>query len=139
MVAAAGNQHFNVALPTRPDVISPDYPPGTERPRVVTDNCLDLPSEGEDVISVSALAPSTTKADHSNYGWAADEQHVEVSAPGGWFRDFVGTPRFVTPDNLVLSSYPLHVAIEEGLANPDGTHTDAFSVQDCDRRGRCGF
>ena len=68
MVAAAGNSHFNLALPTRPDAISPDYPPGAERARVVTDNCLDLPSEGEDVISVSALGPSTTKADYSNYG-----------------------------------------------------------------------
>jgi lantibiotic leader peptide-processing serine protease len=139
MVAAAGNSHFNLALSTRPDTISPDFPPGAERPRVVTDNCLDLPAEGEDVISVSALGPSTTKADYSNYGWAAGEQHVEVSAPGGWFRDFVGTPKFMTPGNLVLSSYPLHVAIDEGLANPDGTPTDAFSVQDCDRRGRCGF
>ena len=45
----------------------------------------------------------------------------------------------MTPGNLVLSSYPLHVAIAEELANPDGTPTDAFSVQSCDRRGRCGF
>ena len=82
------------------------------------------------MISVSALGPSTTKADYSNYGWAAGEQHVEVSAPGGWFRDFVGTPTFRTPGNMVLSSYPLHVAIDEELANPDGTPTDAFSVQE---------
>ncbi len=85
------------------------------------------------------MGPSTTKADYSNYGWAAGEQHVEVSAPGGWFRDGIGTPTFMTPGNLVLSSYPLHVAIAEELANPDGTPTDAFSVQSCDRRGRCGF
>ncbi len=32
------------------------------------------------------------------------------------------------------------MAIEEGLANPDGTPTDDFSVQSCDSRGQnCGF
>ncbi len=113
----------------------PRLPGRDRRVRVVSESCLDLPSEGADVISVSAVGPSTTKADYSNYGFT----DVEVSAPGGWFRDVVGTPAFVTPGNLVLSSYPLHVAIDEGLANPDGTPTDAFSVQSCDRRGRCGF
>ena len=31
LVAAAGNGHTNLALPTRFDATSPDYPPGTER------------------------------------------------------------------------------------------------------------
>jgi subtilisin family serine protease len=127
LVAAAGNGHTNYALPTRSDATSPDYPPGTNTPRVVTDNCLDLPSEGPDVISVSSVGPSTTKADYSNYGLGS----VEVSAPGGWFRDGVGTPTFGTPGNLIMSSYPLELAIEEGLANDDGTPTDGFSAADC--------
>jgi subtilisin family serine protease len=139
LVGSAGNSHFNLALDERPDATSPDYPPGTEADRVVTSNCLDLPSEGPQVISVSAVGPSTTKADYSNYGWLADDEVVEVSAPGGWFRDGIGTPTFQTPGNLILSSYPLELAIEEGLANPDGTPTDDFSVQDCDSRGRCAF
>ncbi len=127
LVAAAGNGHANYALPTRSDATSPDYPVGTEQPRVVTNNCLDLPSEGPDVISVSSVGPSTTKADYSNYGLGS----VELSAPGGWFRDGVGTPTFSTPGNLIMSSYPLDLAIEEGLANPDGTPTDEFSAADC--------
>jgi subtilisin family serine protease len=135
LVAAAGNSHHNLALPTRHDVISPDYPGGTEDDRVVTDNCLDVPSEAPDVISVSAVGPSTTKADYSNYGLG----DVEVSAPGGWFRDFVGTPRFGTPGNLVMSTYPLELAIEEELANPDGTPTDEFSASDCVNASPCGF
>ena len=102
LVAAAGNEHLNLASPARLDTISPDYPLGTERHRVVTNDCLDLPSEGPDVIGVSAVGPSTTKADYSNYGFG----DVEVSAPGGWFRDGVGTPTFMTPENLILSSYP---------------------------------
>ena len=66
------------------------------------------------MISVSSTGPSGTKADYSNYGLG----DVEVSAPGGWFRDFVGTPTSRRPENLVLSSYPLDVAIDEGWPTP---------------------
>ena len=91
LVAAAGNGHTDLAAPTRSDATSPDYPPGTERRRAPSPNdCLDLPTEGPHVIAVSAVGPSTTKADYSNYGLG----DVDVAAPGGWFRDFVGTPQF---------------------------------------------
>ncbi len=136
LVAAAGNEHTNLAAPTRNDAISPDFPLHTEVTRVVTNECLDMPAEGPHVITVSSVGPSGIKSDFSTYGLGS----VEVAAPGGWFRDGVGTPTFSTPGNLVLSSYPLHVAIEEGLANPDGTPHDAFSTVSCDRRGQnCGF
>jgi lantibiotic leader peptide-processing serine protease len=135
LVGAAGNSHTNMAAPTRSDETSPDYPPDTAHARVVTDNCLDLPSEAPEVIGVSSVGPSGTKSDFSNYGLG----EVELSAPGGWFRDFVGTPDFQTPENMVLAPYPLHVAIEEGLADENGNPTDDFSVRYCDRRGTCGF
>ena len=90
LVAAAGNSHFDLSAAERPDATSPDFPVGTERERVVTNNCLDLPSEAPDVISVSSVGPSTTKSDFSNYGLP----ETEIAAPGGWFRDFVGTPNF---------------------------------------------
>jgi subtilisin family serine protease len=135
LVAAAGNDHTNYAAPTRSDATSPDYPPGTAQPRVVKNTCLDLPSEAPQVISVSAVGPSTTKADYSNYGLDS----VEVSAPGGWFRDNRGTPTYQTPGNMILSSYPLDVAIEEGLADEHGVPTDDFSVRYCNNRGVCGF
>lgn len=135
LVAAAGNEHLNAALPTRTDATSPDYPDGAAHPRVVSKSCLDLPAEAAGVISVSSVGPSGTKSDFSNYGLG----EVDVAAPGGWFRDFVGTPAFQTPGNEILSSYPLHVAIAEGLANPDGTPADDFSVRYCDPRGVCGF
>jgi lantibiotic leader peptide-processing serine protease len=128
LVAAAGNGHANYALPQRSDATSPDYPPGTEVPRVVTSNCLDLPSEAPDVISVSSVGPSGTKSDFSNYGLGS----VELSAPGGWFRDGIGTPTFQTPANEILSSYPLELAIEEGLFDPATQEpTDDTSVADC--------
>jgi lantibiotic leader peptide-processing serine protease len=84
---------------------------------------------------VSAVGPSTTKADYSSYGF----HDVEISAPGGWLRDFVGTPEFQTPGNLVLSSYPLHVATAGELADPNGDPVDEFSVKYCDDTGVCGF
>ncbi len=122
LVASAGNGHTNYATPTRFDDTSPDYPPGSERERTVTDNCLDLPAEAPEVISLSGVGPSTTKADYSNYGFG----DAEVSAPGGWFRDFIGTPAHRVPGNEILSSYPLDVAIEEGLADENGVPVDDF-------------
>ncbi len=136
LVAAAGNDHVDLALPTRTDFTSPDYPPGTAALRTVTNECLSLPSEGPHVIQVSAVGPSKTKADYSNYGY----QSIDVSAPGGWFRDFIGTPEYFTSANMILSTYPLHVAIEEGLADADGNPTSDASVKACNRSGRrCGF
>jgi subtilisin family serine protease len=133
-VAAAGNDHTNLALPVRPDAISPDFPVGTEQPRVVTDNCLDLPAEGPHVITVGSVGPSRTKADYSNYGLGT----IDVTAPGGWFRDGVGTPSFATNTNLILSSYPFKLAIEEGLIDAQGTPLQPDVFSGCDRFGRCG-
>ncbi len=135
LVGSAGNAFTDLAAPTRFDPSSPDYPEGTARPRVVKNTCLDLPSEAPHVISVSAVGPSTTKADYSNYGLG----DVEVAAPGGWYRDFVGTPEFQTPGNLILSSYPMDLAISEGLADENGDPVDEFSVKFCDDEDVCGF
>jgi subtilisin family serine protease len=134
LVAAAGNEHTDLAAPTRIDETSPDYPPDTARPRVVANTCLNLPSEAPQVISVSAVGPSGTKADYSSYGFG----DVEIAAPGGWFRDYFGTPQFQTPQNEILSSYPLQAAIEQGLADPKGEPVDDFSIKYCDH-GKCGF
>jgi subtilisin family serine protease len=135
LVAAEGNSAVDMAAPTRVDTVSPDNPPGAARPRTVANTCLDLPAEAPQVISVSAVGPSTTKADYSNYGLG----DVEVAAPGGWFSDLVGTPAFRTPENLVLSTFPVAAAIAQGLADPDGRPVDARSVQYCDEASGCGF
>lgn len=134
LVAAAGNEHTDLAAPTRSDATSPDYPPITAQPRVVKNTCLNLPSEAPEVISVSSVGPSGTKADYSNYGFG----EVEIAAPGGWFQDYFGTPQSRTPGNLILSSYPLQAAIDQGLADPAGNPVDGFSIKYCDD-GRCGF
>jgi subtilisin family serine protease len=131
LVGSAGNEHTNLAAPTRVDATSPDYPPDTARPREVRNTCLILPNEAPQVISVSSVGPSTTKADYSNYGL----DDVEIAAPGGWSRD--ATVPF--PANTVLSSYPLDLAIDEGLALPTGEPANASSVRYCDEGGTCGF
>jgi subtilisin family serine protease len=134
LVASAGNEHVDLALPTRSD--SGPNPPGGGDLRTVTNDCPILPGEGPHVIQVSAIGPSTAKADYSNYG----SPNVEISAPGGYFRDFFGTPQHRTSANMVLSTYPLDVAIEEGLADADGNPTSDASVKACNKRGtKCGF
>jgi subtilisin family serine protease len=133
MIAAAGNGHTNYAAPTRADASSPDYPPGTAAGRVVTNNCLDLPSEGPNVLSVSSVGPSGTKSDFSDYGLGV----VDVAAPGGWFRDNIGTPQYRVNANQVLSSYPFHVAVEEGLVDANGTPTSDATYSSCDAPGHC--
>ena len=100
--ASLGNNHEDLGKP-RTDISSPDYPPGTDVPAADRQrDCVDLPVEGPHVIGVSALGPSETKADYSNYG----VEQISVSAPGGWFRDGFGTPSFRANENQILSTYP---------------------------------
>ena len=98
----------------RIDVISPDFPPGAEYDRTVDNSCLTMPTEGPNVVSVGAVGPSTTKADYSNWG----AEGVDVTAPGGYFRDLLGTPQHRTVATQILGPYPLNVAIADGDAEP---------------------
>ena len=127
LVAALGNDHTDLGNPTI-DEISPDYPLGTEKTRTVNNTCLDMPTEAEGVVSVSALGPSGAKADYSNYG----TEQTDFSAPGGYFRDFFGTPQHRQPGNLILAPYPFNVAMEEGFVDTTtGQPVDPFVIADC--------
>jgi lantibiotic leader peptide-processing serine protease len=132
LIGAAGNANTDLGNPTF-DGTSPDYPPGTEYPRTVDNSCLDMPTEATHVLSVSALGPSKTKADYSNYG----VEQTTVSAPGGYSRDFFGTPQYRTATNLVLSSYPEALARAERLIDSKGNPTSPSVVRDC-QNGVCG-
>ncbi len=121
LVGSLGNNHEDLGKP-RPDLSSPDFPLNTAYPRTIDNStCVDLPVEGPHVIGVSALGPSTTKADYSNYGL----EQIEVSAPGGWFRDYFGTPQFRTNGNLILSTYPVNTLQAGGLVDAAGNITPA--------------
>lgn len=139
MVAALGNEHEDIGAP-QDDTTSPDYPEGTAHPRKIDNaSCFSLPAEDPNVISVSALGPSKAKADYSNYG----TEKTAVSAPGGFGRDYFGTPRYSKVDNLVLSTYPRNVALAAGNIDADGNVTAAgksAGVQrSCRPNGKCGY
>ena len=122
LVAALGNENTDLGNPTV-DETSPDYPPGTERPRQVDNSCLDMPTEGGGVIAVASIGPSERKAYYSNYG----VEQTDVSAPGGDRRDFFGTDRYNAPDNRILAPMPEGVAQAELAADP----SNPLIVQDC--------
>jgi lantibiotic leader peptide-processing serine protease len=125
-VAALGNQHTDLGNPTF-DNISPDYPPGAEKERTVDNSCITVPAETDGVISVSSVGPSTAKADYSNYG----VEQTDISAPGGWFRDFFGTDQHRVPENLILNAYPEALAFANEQVDENGVPIDPFVVRDC--------
>ena len=139
LVGSLGNNHEDLGHP-RTDFSSPDYPPGTTYPRPIDNaTCVDLPVEGPHVIGVSALGPSTAKADYSNYGI----EQISVSAPGGYFRDFFGTPQHRVNANQVLSTYPLSVLRRLNRVDAAGNVTPAGvaagTIKNCNAAGVCGY
>lgn len=118
-IVALGNQHSDLGNP-QPDNSSPDYPIDTAHPRAIdNESCLSLPTEGPNAIGVSALGPSKKKTDFSNYG----TEMISVSAPGGYYRDYYGTPDFRTNENMILSAYPKFVGVAEGNIDDKGKVT----------------
>ncbi|GAA4565502.1 S8 family serine peptidase [Micromonospora coerulea] len=108
VVAAAGNESEDLSHPGI-DTTSPDFPPGTEQTRDVTNACVVVPVEIPGVIGVSANGhneqadsdegPDYLKSFYSSYGVSA----VDVVAPGG---DSVYGRNAEAPNGRVLSTYP---------------------------------
>jgi subtilisin family serine protease len=137
LVAASGNSHTDLDDPTY-DAFSPDFPPGTEYVRDnITNDCLDIPTEGAFVLSINSLGPSGRKSYFSNYS----TNESTVAAPGGDRRDFFGTDLYDTPGTRILSSYPADLAKKEGLINGDFKVRNPLAVVDCigkrSSRGNC--
>lgn len=137
MVVSLGNAHQDFGNPL-PDLGSPDYPPGAAHPRTIDPATCDvLPIEGPHSIGVSSLGPSGRKADYSNYG-----EQITVSAPGGWFRDYLGTDRHRTDANQILSTYPKNVLQAQGRVDVDGNVAPGFEnavFKSCTAAGVCGY
>ena len=132
LVAALGNSNTDLGAAIKADSSSPDFPPGAEKDRTVTNDCLDMPTEGSGVIAVSSVGPSGKKSDFSNHGL---EQN-DVAAPGGFFRDFVGTPQYRTPENLILGPYPKSMALANGEVDPTtGESLTPFVIAECSAAG----
>jgi subtilisin family serine protease len=135
LVAAAGNGNTDLSADERTDESSPDFVLDEEgnlvdgaHKRIVTSECLDLPSEAPHVRSISSVGPSGQKADYSN--WGIDE--IDVAAPGGWYRDGLGTDAHRVPENMILGPYPEAVGIAFGdIDAVTGLPTNEFVVREC--------
>jgi subtilisin family serine protease len=142
LVGALGNNHEDLANP-RHDFSSPDYPGGTEHERTISnESCFDLPVEGPWTLGVSALGPSGKKSDFSNYTTDLDSGEIELSAPGGWFRDGFGTATYRTNGNQILSTAPANVLLAAGRIDAEGNVTPAgtaLGVQKFCEGEVCGY
>jgi subtilisin family serine protease len=140
LVAGAGNGGTDYSKPVV-DTTSPDFPLGTEKERLVPPSCLDLPTEGRNVLSVVALGPSERKSFYSDYGVG----HAFVAAPGGDSLD-TGTG-LANPQNRILSTWPEFVARTgdiEGDGIPDVDPETGDPISDriiCERLsdGTCAY
>jgi lantibiotic leader peptide-processing serine protease len=120
VVASAGNNSDDLSHPAL-DVTSPDFPPGSEEEREVTNACVVVPVEVSGVIGVSAdgnaqqqdddPGPDYLKSFYSSYGVSA----VEVVAPGG-DSIFGVTPE--ATNGRVLSTYPVERPCTRRLVDP---------------------
>ncbi|HWQ12021.1 MAG TPA: S8 family serine peptidase, partial [Roseiflexaceae bacterium] len=110
VVASAGNQNQDLAHPTI-DEISPDFPPGEEITREITNACVRIPAEIPGVITVSANGNLLQKSFYSDYGVGV----IDVVAPGGDSR-FQVTP--AAPNGRVLSTYPATVPCPRQVFDP---------------------
>jgi subtilisin family serine protease len=100
--------------------------------RTIPPSCISEPSEGQNVIAVSALGISTRKSYYSDYG----NGYVAVSAPGGDTYDTADGKRDVT--RAILAAYPKSLAQARGELNPDGTPNVPYVVRDC-RGATCAY
>jgi subtilisin family serine protease len=78
VVASQGNENIDLSKRNL-DTTSPDYPPGSEIEREVTNACLVIPVEISGVIGVTANGSMLQKAYYSSYGVGV----AQVTAPGG--------------------------------------------------------
>ena len=119
VVVSAGNNNDDLAHPDI-DTTSPDYPPGSEIEREITNACVRIPAELPGVVTVSATGARNQKSYYSDYGIGV----VDVAAPGG-DRLFQVDPAVGAVNGRVLSTYILE--------QPTGS----LVLQDC-VNGTCG-
>ncbi len=114
VVAAQGNENIDLSK-QNVDTISPDFPPGSEMEREVTNACVVIPVEIPGVVGVTADGYLLQKAYYSTYGVGV----VQVTAPGG-DRRFQIPPPALGGNGRVLSTFPGGYAYAQGtsMASP---------------------
>jgi subtilisin family serine protease len=133
VVASEGNNSEDLSHPTA-DNSSPDYPPGTEEERRITNACVVVPVEIPGVIGVTATGsfvqdtaegeyPDNLKAYYSSYGMST----ADVTAPGGDFYWRGSDPGAQAAQGLVLSTWPEAMA-EDCSDETEGTTDPTYPV-----------
>ncbi|MGQ0571130.1 MAG: S8 family peptidase, partial [Armatimonadota bacterium] len=110
VVAAEGNFSDDLAHPTR-DIISPDFPPGSEQARDNRNSCVVIPVEIAGVVGVTANGNLKLKSFYSNYGVGV----TQVIAPGG---DSLLQITAEAPNGRVLSTYPFEAPCTRRVVDP---------------------
>jgi subtilisin family serine protease len=109
VVASIGNDMDDRAHPTF-DATSPDFPPGEEEERRITNACVVVPVEVSGVIGVSATGNMQRKSFYSAYGVGV----ADVTAPGGDSTQI--TPQ--APNGRVLSTWPTEIPCTRQVQDP---------------------
>lgn len=97
VIASEGNNSTDLSHP-RIDDISPDFPPGSEVVREVTNACAVVPVEVPGVVGVTATGSRQLKSFYSSYGIST----ADVAAPGG---DSILQLTPAAPNGRVLSTF----------------------------------
>lgn len=127
LVSAAGNDSQDLANPTT-DTTSPDFPRDTgPRSRRIDRSCLDLPTQQDNVVSVSAIGRDGSLATYSDYGLG----QVDVAAPGG-----DGSTAGLAGE--VLAPWPKALLELSHQLGADGRPTSSDVVEDC-VSGTCAY
>jgi len=109
VVAAMGNENIDLSK-RNVDTISPDFPPGSEQEREVTNACVVIPVEIPGVIGVTGNGYFLRKTYYSTYGVGV----AQVVAPGG--DNFFQRPQPVFPSGSILSTIPYYFCGGPGSA-----------------------
>jgi subtilisin family serine protease len=126
VVASEGNESEDLSHPTA-DVSSPDYPPGSEQERAVTNACVVIPVELPGVIGVTATGSmvqdtsngryqDNLKSYYSSFGMST----ADVTAPGGDFYFRGADPGAQAAQGLVLSTWPANLPCGRSVKEPTG-------------------
>jgi lantibiotic leader peptide-processing serine protease len=126
VVASEGNNSEDLSHPTA-DNSSPDFPPGTEQEREITNACVVVPVEIPGVIGVTATGsfvqdssagdhPDNLKSYYSSYGMST----ADVAAPGGDFYFRGADPGAQAIQGQVLSTWPADQPCTRSRQEPTG-------------------
>jgi lantibiotic leader peptide-processing serine protease len=129
VVASEGNESEDLSHPTM-DVTSPDFPPGTEQEREITNACVVVPVEIPGVIGVTATGsyvqdtaaaqyPDNLKSYYSSYGMST----ADVAAPGGDFYFRGADPGAQAVQGQILSTWPANQPCTRSRQEPTGDPT----------------